>query len=130
MDGDAYPTDTPLTANSTNSISRFVVIRESVLLAAQGVSVGKVGTRISSRPALMRDEHADSPPRQFPPHSAPSLAGRGWLIHYPVLAPPSMRAQRGPSALGEAQGRREDSPVNRAQDAGIREPPSGSIPTE
>ena len=64
MDGDAEPTDTPFPANSTNIISCFVVVRESVLLAAQGVSVGWWKARTSSR-ALGRTNKATALPR-FP----------------------------------------------------------------
>ncbi len=64
MDGDAEPTDTPLTANSTNIISPFVVVRESVLLAAQGVSVGWWRARTLSR-ALGRTNMRTALPR-FP----------------------------------------------------------------
>ncbi len=78
MDGDAEPTDTPLTANSTNIISCFVVVRESVLLAAQGVSVGwwKALTFISYAWA---HDHTDSPLQI--PFPQPFSSGEGWLIH-------------------------------------------------
>jgi len=78
VDGDAYPTDTPLTANSTWSIAESVVVCELVLLAAQGVSVGKVeATQILS--CAWAHEHTDSPPQiPFPP--APFPLGRAGLF--------------------------------------------------
>jgi len=71
VDGDAYPTDTPLTANSTWSVATCIVACEFVLLAAQGVSVGKV-EGAHSLSCAWAHEQADSPATiPFPPTPFP-----------------------------------------------------------
>jgi len=76
-----------------------VVTLAFVGLASQGLRRGRWRARCLSR-ALGRTNIRTAPAHQFPPHSAPSLVGRGWQINCPLLGPPSVRAERGPDSVG------------------------------